>query len=83
MKFAPIVLGAALASLATSAALAGQQDPDAASLRHDLSGVPVNDRGDVITWRLVTNGPVPDTPANRVKYEPLSHAGRLTAPAGD
>jgi hypothetical protein len=33
---------------------------------------------------LVTNGPIPDTPANRAKYgAPMSHAGRKTAPAGN
>jgi hypothetical protein len=33
---------------------------------------------------LVTNGPVPDTPANRAKYgKPMSHAGKRTAPAGN
>lgn len=33
---------------------------------------------------LLTNGPVPDTPANRAKYGgPMSHAGRRTAPAGN
>ena len=32
----------------------------------------------------VTNGPVPDTAANRAKYgKPMSHAGRRTAPAGN
>jgi hypothetical protein len=32
----------------------------------------------------VTNGPIPDTPANRAKYgAPMSHAGRKTAPAGN
>jgi hypothetical protein len=32
----------------------------------------------------VTNGPVPDTPANRAKYgRPMSNAGRRTAPAGN
>ena len=33
--------------------------------------------------RLVTNGPVPDTPDNRAKYTPLSHAGKRSAPAGN
>ncbi len=34
--------------------------------------------------RLVTNGPVPDTAANRAKYGgPNSRAGRRTAPAGN
>jgi hypothetical protein len=33
---------------------------------------------------LISNGPVPDTPANRAKYgQPLSNAGRLTKPAGN
>jgi hypothetical protein len=33
---------------------------------------------------LISNGPVPDTPANRAKYgQPLSHAGRATKPAGN
>jgi hypothetical protein len=34
--------------------------------------------------RMVTNGPIPDTPANRAKYgAPMSHAGKKTAPAGN
>jgi hypothetical protein len=34
--------------------------------------------------RLVTNGPVPDTPANRARFgKPLSHAGKKTAPTGN
>jgi hypothetical protein len=33
---------------------------------------------------MVTNGPVPDTPANRAKYgKPMSRAGKRTAPAGN
>jgi len=33
---------------------------------------------------IVTNGPIPDTKANRAKYgAPLSNAGRLTKPTGD
>jgi hypothetical protein len=33
---------------------------------------------------VVTNGPVPDTSANRAKYgKPLSNAGRMTKPAGN
>jgi hypothetical protein len=33
---------------------------------------------------LVTNGPVPDTAANRAKYgKPMSHAGKKTPPAGN
>ncbi|MGH7022762.1 MAG: hypothetical protein ACREEB_04125 [Caulobacteraceae bacterium] len=34
--------------------------------------------------QLVTNGPVPDTPANRAKYGgPMSNAGRHTKPIGN
>jgi UrcA family protein len=37
-----------------------------------------------VTMRTVTNGPVADTPENRERYgEPLSNAGRRTAPAGN
>jgi hypothetical protein len=33
---------------------------------------------------VISNGPVPDTRANRAKYgAPLSNAGRLTRPAGN
>lgn len=34
--------------------------------------------------QVVTNGPVPDTPANRAKFGgPMSHAGKMTTPAGN
>jgi hypothetical protein len=34
--------------------------------------------------KIVTNGPVPDTPANRAKYgKPMSHGGQKTPPAGN
>jgi hypothetical protein len=40
--------------------------------------------GTIVTRELVTNGPVPDTPQNRARYgQPLSHAGRMTAPRGN
>ncbi|HWA61319.1 MAG TPA: hypothetical protein VG939_08085 [Caulobacteraceae bacterium] len=33
---------------------------------------------------VVSNGPVPDTPQNRARYGgPMSHGGRMTAPAGN
>lgn len=36
------------------------------------------------TTRLITNGPVPDTPENRARYgAPMSRAGKMTAPAGN
>jgi hypothetical protein len=40
--------------------------------------------GASVTTTLVTNGPVPDTPENRAKYgQPMSHAGKMTAPRGN
>lgn len=90
MKLAP-VLGVFAAVLAS----AGVANADAQSLSsndkagytadvgHNINGVPLPDRNDVITWKLVTNGPVPDTPANRALYEPLSNAGRHTTPAAN
>jgi hypothetical protein len=34
--------------------------------------------------KLVTNGPVPDTAANRAKFgQPMSHTGKATPPTGD
>lgn len=36
------------------------------------------------TVQTVTNGPVPDTPANRARYgQPMSRAGKATTPAGN
>jgi hypothetical protein len=44
----------------------------------------IDSTGAIVTHELVTNGPVPDTPENRARYgQPLSHAGRLTAPRGN
>jgi hypothetical protein len=48
--------------------------------------VPVSDlpAGSTLTTTLVTNGPVPDTAANRAKYgTPESRAGKMTRPAGN
>jgi hypothetical protein len=40
--------------------------------------------GATVTTQLITNGPVPDTPQNRARYgQPLSHAGKATAPKGN
>jgi hypothetical protein len=37
-----------------------------------------------VTTQVVTNGPIPDTAENRAKYgQPMSHAGKRTAPAGN
>ena len=43
-----------------------------------------DETGAIVTRELVTNGPVPDTPENRARYgQPLSNAGRKTAPRGN
>lgn len=40
--------------------------------------------GASVTTTTTTNGPVPDTAENRAKYgQPMSHAGKRTAPAGN
>jgi len=40
--------------------------------------------GASVTNTLTTNGPIPDTPANRAKYgQPMSNAGKHTAPRGN
>ncbi len=45
-----------------------------------IDPAPVGDAG----TRIVTNGPVPDTAANRARFGgPLSHGGRKTPPAGN
>jgi hypothetical protein len=37
-----------------------------------------------VNVQTVTNGPVPDTPENRAKYgQPMSHAGKRSAPVGN
>jgi hypothetical protein len=42
------------------------------------------DTGAIVDHQLITNGPVPDTPANRARYGgPMSYSGRMTAPVGD
>src|SRR5690606_26129943 len=33
--------------------------------------------------RVITNGPVPDTPENRAAFPPLSQTGRNTTPKGN
>jgi len=47
--------------------------PNAAAPTADASGT-----------QVISNGPIPDTPANRKKYgRPMSMAGRMTKPAGN
>lgn len=41
-------------------------------------------QGASVTTTTTTNGPVADTPENRAKYgQPMSHAGKRTAPKGN
>jgi hypothetical protein len=70
-------MGAPQGDQAASAASAGVN----ASTTDAPGGVEMIRQGDNI---LVTNGPVPDTKANRAKYgQPLSQTGRMTKPAGN
>jgi hypothetical protein len=40
--------------------------------------------GQPVRTELITNGPIPDTPANRARFGgPNSHGGRLTKASGD
>jgi len=56
--------------------------PPAAAIPATQAAMPASATTDAA--QVVSNGPVPDTPANRAKYgKPMSHAGRHTAPAGN
>ena len=64
-------------STTTDTAATGQAVNTTASTVTDASGASV-------TTALTTNGPVPDTKANRAKYGgPMSHAGKRTAATGN
>jgi len=65
-----------------SAGLAGQDASAAVPMGNQSDPTPIMIRqGDSV---LVTNGPVPDTKANRARFgQPDSHAGKKTAPAGN
>ena len=48
------------------------------------TGVTTSPTGAIVTHKLVSSQPVPDTPNNRAKYgRPLSNTGRHTQPAGN
>ena len=62
--------------VSTSATTAGVP---ASSLTINPAGAP-----GTVTSRTIANAPIPDTPENRAKYgQPLSHAGKRTAPVGN
>jgi len=63
--------------VATPASATSSAEPQDAPL---IDGV----RPTVVRAELVTNGPIPDTPANRARFGgPNSHGGRRTAASGD
>ncbi len=56
-----------------------QEMPHSAPVQVDPTGAP-----SAAMSTTVTNGPIPDNAANRVKYgAPMSHAGRASKPAGN
>jgi hypothetical protein len=58
--------------------------PPAAAFPATQAATPASATTDASGAQVVSNGPIPDTPANRAKYgKPMSHAGRHTQPAGD
>lgn len=60
---------------------ASRSDAAAASAPSAMSSG-VNASG--VTTRIITNGPIPDTPENRAAFgKPLSQAGRNSKPAGN
>jgi len=78
----PTQTGATPSAMAPSADLAGQDASAAAPSDDQSSSTPMMIRqGDNV---LVTNGPIPDTKANRARFgKPESNAGKRTAPAGN
>jgi hypothetical protein len=70
------------APAATAVAPPTDATPPAAAIPATQAAMPASATTDAA--QVVSNGPVPDTPANRAKYgKPMSHAGRHTAPAGN
>ncbi len=58
--------------------------PPSAAMPATQAGTPAAATTDATGAQVVSNGPVPDTPANRAKYgRPMSRAGRHTQPAGN
>lgn len=49
----------------------------------DAMSAGVNTSATASNVRVVTNGPVADTPENRAKFPPLSKTGRNTTPRGN
>lgn len=57
--------------------------PTGAAVQTSVTAVDASS-GATLTDTLVTNGPIPDTPANRAKYgQPMSQAGKHTPARGN
>jgi hypothetical protein len=67
-------------SMAAPPPAAGSETTGPASPDAVAAGVPASA---TVTTATVTNGPVADTPENRAKYAPLSHAGKRSKAAGN
>jgi hypothetical protein len=78
MKPLPIAVAGALALLSASPALA-------ATVEAVPPGVTVTVTHPAPGWtaETIANRPIPDTPASRAMYPPLSRGGAETAPIGD
>jgi hypothetical protein len=78
----PMDQSVAQASDPSQAAPNASAPPAAATAVPDQVQTPA--AGATMVAATVTNGPVPDTAANRAKYgAPMSHAGKKSAPAGN
>ncbi len=92
MRLTPLMLIAAIAALVAAAAAAQTPASDARADRPTVAdsapaaGAPADQASTLkaVEITLVSNGPVPDTAANRRLYGgPTSNAGRRSAPRGN
>ncbi len=81
---------AAPAPAASQAPAASEMGTDSSSqtmsnppVSADATSAGVDTSATAANTRLITNGPVADTPENRAKFPPLSRAGRQTTPRGN
>lgn len=75
--------GQAFAQSSNDAKQPQQQSADAPSSTPSATGSAA-DVSTTTNVRVVTNGPIPDTPENRARFgKPLSNAGRNSKPAGN
>ncbi|MDO9433431.1 MAG: hypothetical protein Q7T84_19225 [Phenylobacterium sp.] len=78
----PAAAPAAASQMGTDSSSQSMSNPpvsaDAMSAGVDTSATAI-----AANTRLITNGPVADTPENRAKFPPLSKTGRNTKPRGN